>query len=80
MTLTIKDLSEIEKVVDERIGERTKNLPTKEEFFSREDKIMTELKAVRDEITMLSDLNRKVNDHESRIEKVEKVLNLSTSL
>jgi len=80
MTLTIKDLSEIEKVVDERIGERTKNLPTKEEFFSREDKIMTELKAVRDEITMLSDLNRKVNDHESRIEKVEKVLNLPTSL
>lgn len=80
MTLTIKDLTEIEKVVDERIEERTKNLPTKEEFFSREDKIMSELKIVRDEIAILSDLNRKVNDHESRIGKVEKVLNLSSSL
>lgn len=80
MTLTIHDLDEIEKVVDKKIEERTKNLPTKEEFFDREDKIMGELKVVREEITILSGLNRKVNNHEDRIGKVEKKLGIQPAI
>lgn len=57
-----------------------KHLPTKEEFFDREDKIMGELKVVREEITMLSDLNRKVNDYEDRIGKVEKKLSIQPAI
>ena len=44
MTLTIKDFDEIEKMVDEKIEEKTKNLHTKDEFFTKMDEIMGELK------------------------------------
>lgn len=46
MTLTQRDLEEIEKVVDERIDERTRNLPTKGEFFTKMDEVMGELKTM----------------------------------
>lgn len=74
MKITID--KELDVKLEEKLEEKMKYLPNKEEFFDREDKIMTELKAVREEITVLSDLNRKVNDHEERIEKVEDKLNI----
>jgi hypothetical protein len=90
MTLTSSDLKIIGGLMNQAIEERTedllvnkediKHLPTKEEFFSMEDKIMGELKTVREEITMLSDLNRKVNDHDERIEIVEKKLNIQPAI
>ena len=42
--------------------------------------MMVELKTIREEITTLSDLNRKVNDHEERIEKVETKLDISPAI
>jgi len=80
MTLTIKDLDEIGKVVDEKIEEKTKFLPTKDEFYEQTDKIMSELKIVREEVAIQSDLNRKVNDHDDRIEKIEKKLDLQPAI
>lgn len=90
VALTNSDFKNIKDLVNQTIEERTedllvtkediKHLPTKEEFFSMEDMIMGELKAVREEITTLSDLNRKVNDHEERIEKVEKKLNIQPAI
>lgn len=88
MSLTNNDLKLIKDVIkvtideelDIKFEEKIKYLPTKEEFFDREDKIMTELKAVREEITTLSDLNRKVNDHEERIEKVEHKLGIQPAI
>ena len=41
--LTQKDLDEVEKVVDGRILDRTKNLPTKDEFFKKMDEVVGEL-------------------------------------
>ncbi|KKS95432.1 MAG: hypothetical protein UV71_C0007G0003 [Microgenomates group bacterium GW2011_GWC1_43_13] len=35
MSLTMQDLDAIEKVVGEQIEERTKNLPTRDEFFNK---------------------------------------------
>jgi hypothetical protein len=78
MTLTMRDLDEIEKVVGKQIEVRTKNLPTKEEFFSREDKIMGELKAIREEDAVLS--SRVYDNHEPRIEKVEKKLGVQPTI
>jgi hypothetical protein len=78
MTLTMRDLDEIEKVVGKQIEVRTKNLPTKEEFFSREDKIMGELKAIREEHAVLS--SRVYDNHEPRIEKVEKKLGIQPAI
>lgn len=86
MKIIKSDLQVFEDLIDRKIEEKAetllatkddiKHLPSKEEFYSESDKLMTELKAVREEITILSDLNRKVNDHEERIEKVEKKLDI----
>lgn len=88
MTLTNDDFKNIKELIkisldeDETLVRKDdiKHLPTKDEFYEQTDKIMGELKAVREEITTLSDLNRKVNDHDARIEKVEKKLNIPASI
>ncbi len=54
MTLTQADLDEIKKVVDEKIKEGTRNLPTKDEFFEKRDDVMGELKANREEQVVAS--------------------------
>ncbi len=69
MVLTVRDLGEIEKIVDERIEERTKNLPTKDEFFTKMDEIMGELKTIRESADILT---HRASDHEDRITKIEK--------
>ena len=88
MTLTKSDFKNVKELVKAAINEDKtlvrkddiKHLPTKEEFFDREDKMMGELKAIREEITMLSDLHSKVNDHEDRIEKVESKLGVRPAI
>lgn len=60
--------------------EDIKFLPTKEEFYTTEDKLITELKAVREEISVLSDLNRKVNDQEERINVIETKLQIQPAI
>lgn len=88
MTLTNGDFKNIKQLIkitldeDESLVRKDdiKHLPSKEEFYEQTDKIMGELKAVREEMTMLSDLNRKVNDHDARIENVEKKLNIPAPL
>jgi hypothetical protein len=84
MSLTKSDLINIKvlfkTVLDEDETLVRKNdvmhLPTKEEFYSAEDKLMGELKTIREETELLSDLNRKVNDNNDRIEKIEIKLNI----
>lgn len=72
--LTVRDLDEIGKVVDEKIEERTRNLPTRDELFEKMDKTMGELKDLREEHTMLS--GRVYDNHQPRIEKIEKKLGI----
>jgi hypothetical protein len=80
-----KNLRDLMKAImdeDETIvrKEDIQNLPTKEEFFSKMDEVVGELKRVREEATILSDLNRKVNDSEFRIEKIEEKLNIEPAI
>ncbi len=49
--LTQKDLSQIEEIVEEKIGEKTKFLPTKDEFYGKMDEVVGELKSIREEIS-----------------------------
>lgn len=72
--LTIRDLDEIEKLIDVKLDEKLKFIPTKEEFFGWMDKIMGELKAMREEHKMLS--QRVYGDLEPRLQKVEEKLNI----
>ena len=67
MLLTMQDLDAIEKVVGEQIEERTKNLPTKDEFFNKMDEVVGELKTTREEHAVLS--NRVYDNHQPRIGK-----------
>lgn len=61
------------EVVDEKglvTREDIKHLPTKEEYYEREDKTMKELKEIREEITVLGG---RVSNHSDRIEVLEKI-------
>ena len=65
----------IEVTVDEVIEKRelvTKSdlghLPTKDEFYTKMDEVVGELKTIREEQTLLS---HRVSDHEDRIEQIE---------
>ena len=90
MALSGKDLNALEDLIDQKIEEKAettlatkadiRHLPTKAEFYDQSDKLMKELKATREDITSLSGLQSQVHDHEERIHKVEKKLNISPSI
>lgn len=63
-------------VTKDDLKKAIKYLPTKTEFYDANDKIMGELQAVREEITILSDMKRQVNDHEDRLETVEEKIGI----
>ena len=79
--LTKQDLTQIRAVVrdelgtqlngklEEKLEEKLGLYPTKEQFFNSMDQIMTELKAIRQELTMVT---FRSGDHEKRIGKLEK--------
>lgn len=68
----IKTLLEdvLEYKLEGKIKEYVGNLPTKEEFNSRIDEVMGELKTVREEQAMLSQHSR---DHSDQIEKLQNI-------
>lgn len=72
MVLTQKDFDEIEQLLDDKLEEkfeqRFKHLPTKEEFFSKMDEVVGELKAIREEHPAITN---KLSNHEDRIAKLE---------
>ncbi len=70
MTLTEKDIDEIKQIVDEKLDEKIKILPTKDEFFSKMDEVVGELKTIREEQTILT---HKTSGHEDRIVSLEKI-------
>jgi predicted nuclease with TOPRIM domain len=76
MTLTQRDLDEIEKIVDDTVNENTRNLPSKDEFFEKMDEVVGEVKAMREEYSVVT---KQVSDHEDRITKVEKKLRISAA-
>ncbi|MBI4991274.1 hypothetical protein HZB96_04245 [Candidatus Gottesmanbacteria bacterium] len=73
--LTQKDLEEIDKIVDGKI----KFLPTKKEFFSKMDALMKEIKDLREEVTIVTSYKDQIEDHETRIVKIEEVLQPQSS-
>ena len=69
----IKDL--IEVTVDEKLDEKSKYLPTKDEFYGKMDEVMGELKAIREEQAVQSQHR---SDHEDRSQKIESLVGLSS--
>ena len=75
MTLMQRDLDEIEKIVDEKVELRTRNLPTKDDFFGKMDEVMGELKTIREEQTVQS---HRLSNHEDRITTLEDKVGIQT--
>ena len=78
MALTKNDLSNLKKIIEFSIEEKVpqvikrelSHLPTKDDFYKTMDKIMGELKTIREEQILLS---HRTSDHEDRLEKLEKI-------
>ncbi len=74
--LTQDDIQVIEEIVEEKLGAQTSLLPTKEEFFSKMDEVMGELKAIREEHSLLGHTVSEHADHmeelDTRVTKLEK--------
>lgn len=79
--LTQKDLDEIEEVIDKKLDEKIKFLPTKEEFYTKMDEVMGELETIREEQTLigskLSEHSDTLENHEARIAKFEQTTQTS---
>lgn len=60
-----------------RLEKKIDHLPSKQAYFDREDKTMAELKKLREEVTMTSDLYTKTN---KRVDKIDKHLNIDTAV
>ena len=79
--LTQKDFDEIEKLMDKKLDEKIKFLPSKDEFFNRMDALSGEVKAMREAFEMHAGQHEWVNDeienHEKQIRRVEKRLSIS---
>ena len=78
--LTKNDLDLIRHVVreeiDVQVDKKLKYLPTKEEFYTWMDKLMTELQDLRDDVSVVTGYKDQIEDHEGRLVKVEKRLNI----
>jgi len=74
--LTQKDFDEIEEIIDKKLEEKIKFLPTKDEFFSKMDGLMGEVKAIREEQAVISGYKNQLENHETRITKLEEIPSL----
>lgn len=74
MALTQKDLWAIEELIEEKLeeklDEKIKGLPTKDEFYTKMDEVMGELKAIREEQAAMF---HRLSDREDRISGLEDI-------
>jgi hypothetical protein len=68
-------LSDIEKSIKNDLKKQVKHLPTKEEYFTREDETMGELKKLREEVAMTG---QHYEDTNKRVDKIDKYLNINS--
>lgn len=72
MKITIDE--ELEVKLEEKFNEKLGGILSKDEFYNKMDEVMGELKAIREQTTLLS--GRVYDNHEPRIEKIEKKLGI----
>jgi beta-lactamase superfamily II metal-dependent hydrolase len=78
MSLTKSDLSQIKHLLDNQEESfDTKIVEVKNDFYNKIDPILKEVTASQEERTILS---HRVSDHEDRIEKVEKKLDIQPAI
>ncbi|MCJ7826355.1 hypothetical protein MUP56_01920 [Patescibacteria group bacterium] len=86
--LTLQDLLKIERTVGDKIKEKFDEkfhlLPTKQDFFSRMDKLSGELKSVRESFDLHAgqhgDINDRLDRHHKRLSTFERTNNLPVAV
>jgi hypothetical protein len=73
MQITFEDAIEAKGLVTK---EDVNHLPTKDDFYTKMDEVMGELKTIREEQTLQS---RHLSDHDDRLEKIEDHLGISSN-
>lgn len=73
--LTQQDIAEIEKLLKDALDKKIKLLPTKEEFFKKMDKLMGEVKAMRESQELHAGQHARLDDlldsYQKRIKALE---------
>ena len=86
MKLTDKDLDAIRQLVkitideglEEKLNEKLRYFPSKADFFSKMDDVMGELRTIRENQDLLT--HRVYEDHEPRMTKIEKKLQIEPTV
>lgn len=68
--LNQRDIETIEGLLEEKLKESFRNYPTKDEFFGSMDTLMGELKAIREEVTVVAG---QLADYGDRLECLEEI-------
>lgn len=82
--LTQNDIAEIERIIGEKLDEKTKLLPTKEEYFKRMDGLSGQIIKLQETMDLHDGQHTEIHDHEQdvirRMETVEKKLGIKHPL
>ena len=62
--LTQDDIKEIENIVEEKIDEKTKLLPTKDQFFQRMDDLSGQMKKLQETLDLHDGQHVEIHDHQ----------------
>jgi hypothetical protein len=73
MQVTIEEAIETKELVTK---EDVNHLPTKDDFYTKMDEVMGELKTIREEQALQS---QHLSDHDDRLEKIEDHLGISSN-
>lgn len=77
MKIVFPTREDLGKMIDEKLTEKIRFVPTKELFLARMDKLSGEIKAYRDEQTLHQGQHEEIVE---RVQKVEKKLNIPFSI
>jgi hypothetical protein len=69
MKLVFPTRKEVEHIVEEKLNKKILFIPTKDEFFTRMDKLSGEIQKVREEQTLHQGQHREINDCLDRLGK-----------
>ncbi len=67
--LTQRDIEEIERIVEEKIGEKIKLLPTKDQYFERMDELSGQMKKLQETLDLHDGQHTDIHDHEEETDK-----------
>lgn len=67
--LTQKDLKSIEELIDKKLDQKIKFLPSKDHFDKRMDELMGEVQTMRNEQTLHQGQHDEITDHFDRLDK-----------